>query len=171
MFDNTGFCSKRRSPSCTGQTARSTADYKKIESLNCLRHHEPKRQAHLSGKYDFLSDPLTENVCVTLNYGSRCSRSFWTDINRLETSVPEKQDGDQVVSGKHSSFENSDCSFAFLRSCLTKFTFKSQILIFIFVQVKTDRERVFSWYFGVCLLRRICCQAGRLRCYLVTYYW
>ena len=61
MFDNSGFCTKRRSPSCTCQTTRSTADDKIIECFNCFRHHEAKRQAHLSRNYELFPTP----ECVT----------------------------------------------------------------------------------------------------------
>ena len=79
MFDNGGCCTKRRSPSCTRQTTRSTADHKIIEGFNCFRHHEAKRQAHLSRA--FRPTP----VCATPRApDSRFSRSIWTEINRLE---------------------------------------------------------------------------------------
>ena len=101
MLDNSGFCTKRRSPSCTGQTTRSTADHKIVESFNCFRHHEAKRQAHLSGNYELFRPTQKECLCDSSTRGSRCRRSFWTEINRLEPRAPEKQDGDQVVvSGK-----------------------------------------------------------------------
>ena len=93
MFDNSGFCTKRRSPPCTCQTTRSTADDKIIECFNCFRHHEAKRQAHLSRNYELFPTP----ECLRDSQVSRCSRSFWTDVNRLEPKVPEKQDGDPFV--------------------------------------------------------------------------
>ena len=148
MFDHSGFGTKRRSPSCTCQTTRSTADHKIIVSFNCFRHHEAKRQTHLSGNYESLK-PNTE--CLRDSGSSRCHRSFWTEINRLETrEFLKNKMATKLLTMRTTLFENSNCFCAFLWSCLIIFTSQLEIPIFLFVQVRTGREKAFfrgTWEF------------------------
>ena len=144
MFDNTGFCSKRRSPSCTSQTTRSTADYKIIESLNCLRHHEPKRQAHLSGNDDFLStrSPRMFAWLSTTGLGalgrSKPMSTDWTLVWRKKSRWRPSCEWWTFITRE---FQLFFCLFAKLLDNI--YVSLLEILIFIFVQVKTSRKKGF----------------------------
>ena len=156
MFDHSGFCTKRRSSSCTCQTTRSTANHKVIESFNYFRHHKAKRQAHLSGNYA-ISDRLKKNVCVTLRIPGA---PVIPDNNSLEPSrVPEKQDGDQVIVSGELVIQEFQMFF-YLCWAASQYLRLMRDSYFLWShKCRLALRKPFPWYLRVCLLLRICCQA------------
>ena len=88
--------------------------------------------------------------------GFRCPRSFWTDINRLEPRVQEKQDGDQVVVSGELIIREFQLFFSLFSKLLDNIfvSIKDFYLYILFAQVKGGREgsltvvlwSLFTWF-------------------------
>ena len=164
MFDNCSFGAKKCSSTSATKTTRTSTDYKIIERLNCLSHHETEWQTHRwSESYWFF--PFCHARLFSIFFGPTGKSEGLGRISRGLRPGNQCSGTRWRPSGVCKTFENS--SYNFLLLCRETFGlkmwWKSKSVPSIFLLLKFDSiETAFWMWFLVCLWLSLCCQEAKV---------